>query len=534
MFKKVCSMLFGCVPRIASALIALTALSCSMQANLEEFVEEGISLVKITSSSYSQGVSPNIVANRSVVSGSDVTVNLEILNPEGLALEYEIGCDTLYIDGGAIPTIDPTGPGQDSVSFTFTPLPAATGNTITFTIAIRSPSLNKVVERGIVSIRCVDASNTDIRLQAILGSQNVTYAFSSTGQTSAIMDLTTASTLTFIPTAEVSGQSFAFNLEAGGSSLASGLLISGSQTDLLPANNSTNILTITVTPPIGASQNYTIKVPRGGFTVIPGGNYTVAAFQAAINSHNHIKLGGDITLTDDTDGPIISSGDANFYFDGNGHKIRNMTINATGDASFIGTNSGIIKNLSLENVNITSTSGMPYVAGLVGTNNGTIYRCSVSGKIIADGPSVDPTTGGLVAYVDNGSSYIAECYTTADVKGKFIVGGLVGYAPGGTILNCYARGHVDGDDEVGGLVGSVGISSIVGNSYATDSAFDTLFHTGLGKITYCYYGPAAIPGSGSWNYTTTLNPAYVWGIGSGINEGYPYLQYFGAQTMLPP
>jgi len=517
---------------MVSISITFTVLSCSMQANLEEFVEEGISIVKITSSSYSQGVSPNIVANRSVLSGSEVTVNLEFLNPEGLDLVYEIGYDANYVS--ALSTIAPTGPGQNSVSFTFNPSTDAENQTIVFTIAIRSVKLNKIVARKNVSIPCVYASNTDIHLQAILESQNVTYAFSGTGQTSAIMDLTTANTLTFIPTAEVSGQTIAFNLEANGSSLESGLTLSGEERSLTLVDDDTYTLSIIVTAPDTITNwTYTIKVPKG-FVVIEGGNYSVATFQAKIPSGtNRIKLGGDITLTDIATTALISNSSNDFYFDGNGYKISNMTINATADASFIDTNNGIIKNLALENVSVTSSGNGASVAGLVECNNGTIYRCSVSGTIISThGPS-NPTGGGLVAYA-NSASYIAECYSTANVHAGMSVGGLVGCSEAGTILNCYARGTVSGSMEVGVLVGTLYAVCTVRNSYATGTLASKIFGKNYGCTTNdCFYAtlPTSIPGS--WNYTTTLNPAYVWGIGSGINGGYPYLQYFGAQTMLP-
>jgi hypothetical protein len=460
-----------------------------------------------------------------------VIVSLVIQNPEDLDLEYEIGCNNLlYIDGGAIPSIAPTGPGQKTVSFTFTPTDDAWNQTIVFTIAIRSPKFNKIVERGIVSIRCVSESNTDIRLQAILNNQNVTYTFSSTGKTSAVMGLTTDDWLIIIPTAEVSGQTIAYTTVHTG-----GNITSGSPTSVWLDYYETNTLTITVTAPDATFKQYSIVVPRG-YVEIPGGSYTIADFYSLANSSGHIKLGGDITLVGPAaTGPLIDTTpySAAFVFDGAGHKIRNLKIETTGDAALIGVNLGIIENLTLENVTITSHSTASIdVAGLVGNNWGSIYRCSVSGTITATDVITDNVNGvgGLVGITMAGSN-ISECYSTATVRGVYHVGGLVGYASSGTIQNCYARGPVTGTSEVGGLVGTSTSPGIILNSYATNASSGLLLGLNSGTVTDCSYGPT--PLTVNWNITNTLNPAYVWGIGSGINGGYPYLQYFGSQTKLP-
>jgi hypothetical protein len=310
-------------------------------------------------------------------------------------------------------------------------------------------------------------------------------------------------------------------------------MLFGDPTPLTLAVDKTNTLKITVTSPdTTKSRTYTIKVPQGLITVIPGGPYDIADFSLAINASSRIKLGGDIILTGVADGPLIPSGDPNLYFDGDGHKISDLIINATTrDAALIDTNQGTIKNLVLENVTITSSKSSALVAGLVDRNYGSIYRCSVSGSITATN---DPIVGG-VAGATYAGSHMDECYSTARVEGTMSVGGLVGISNHGTILNCYARGPVAGSMEVGGLVGALYGDSIVRNSYTTDMSSGTLIggpYSDDGPVDSFYAtSPTSVPGS--WNCTTTLNPAYVWGIGSGINGGYPYLQYFGAQTMLP-
>jgi hypothetical protein len=128
-------------------------------------------------------------------------------------------------------------------------------------------------------------------------------------------------------------------------------------------------------------------------------------------------------------------------FDGNDHKLINLTIDDAGSGNdylglfgYIG--EGEVRNLCLEG---GSVSGDGLVGGLVGEN----YGGSVS-----------------------------NCYSTSDVNGFFHVGGLAGangdyYHPGGEIANCYSTGNVSGENYVGGLVG-INFGSI-SNCYSTSS-----------------------------------------------------------------
>jgi The GLUG motif len=62
-------------------------------------------------------------------------------------------------------------------------------------------------------------------------------------------------------------------------------------------------------------------------------------------------------------------------FDGNNHKITNLTINGgayVGLFGYINSNSCSVKNLGFENC---SVSGKYYVGGLVGENDGSLTDC---------------------------------------------------------------------------------------------------------------------------------------------------------------
>jgi len=138
-------------------------------------------------------------------------------------------------------------------------------------------------------------------------------------------------------------------------------------------------------------------------------------------------------------------------FDGNGHIIHNAVINQP-SSSTIGlfgyvSSRGKIRNLGVENVNITGNS---QVGGLVGNNN---YESSITACYAIGSVSGTNYVGGLVG---NNSGTITACYATSSVSGTNYVGGLVGCeANNGTLSVCYATGSVSGTgDYVGGLVGA--------------------------------------------------------------------------------
>jgi len=159
--------------------------------------------------------------------------------------------------------------------------------------------------------------------------------------------------------------------------------------------------------------------------------------------------------------------EANFYipylageFDGNGHKITNLSLNL--DFVYYGGLFGLldpggkVSQVSLENVSI---SGLWQVGGLVGTNAGTVSNSYSSGSVT--GGSV---VGGLVGGNHDGT--VSDSYSTASVTAFHGVGGLVGVSSG-TVSNSYSTGSVTGDEHVGGLVGLN--HAIVSNSYSTGS-----------------------------------------------------------------
>jgi formylglycine-generating enzyme required for sulfatase activity len=177
-------------------------------------------------------------------------------------------------------------------------------------------------------------------------------------------------------------------------------------------------------------------------------------------------------------------------FDGNNHKIINLTINGGAFLGLFGliNSGGSVKNLSLENFTVNGSSGNMPVGGLVGENNGSINNCYSTGSVSDSSNSW--YVGGLAGW-NNGS--ISNCFSTSTVSGGYLyVGGLVGYNYYGSISNCYSTGTVSGSSFVGGLAGWNGGG--ISNCYSTGSvsgASSSFRVGGLvgendGNISVCY------------------------------------------------
>jgi len=252
-------------------------------------------------------------------------------------------------------------------------------------------------------------------------------------------------------------------------------------------------------------------------------------------------------------------------FKGNGHIIRNLTMDTAGiSATYLGLfgyigPGGWVSDLGLENVIIKGGEGSYSLGGLVGCIlEGTISHCYTTGSVSAgdngrslgglvgcvlDGTVTDcwaasrvaggkdsRRLGGLVGYygsdniggmISRAKGMISQCYATGDVSGadkSELLGGLVGYNFG-SITNCYATGNVYSgrkSEQVGGLVGYNQGGSIT-NCYATggvSSADSSGFLGGLvGKNS------GGLPPTKKWKATIShsyfLSPAD----GGGPNNG---------------
>lgn len=216
----------------------------------------------------------------------------------------------------------------------------------------------------------------------------------------------------------------------------------------------------------------------------------------------NITLDTDIDLTGKNWTPIGTSFSNKYTgtFDGGGHTIKGLTV--TTNDQFVGLfgsigYAGTVKNVMMEDVQITSNRSSGFAGGVAGYSDGTIENCSVSGSV-----SGTVYVGGVVGAQWNGS--ITGCSSSATVKGTVYVGGVAGQTNGGaTLTACYATGNViieiapKKNISGGGLVGMNGGKGVracyaTGNVTSTGSSTGNVHIFGLlgdnyTTVTACYW-----------------------------------------------
>ena len=295
----------------------------------------------------------------------------------------------------------------------------------------------------------------------------------------------------------------------------------------------------TLTMPEGALQagnnyTYTVKVNATGLTLegctigswADGGGESGAAedlgyiYDSNTNTYTVYNANGlmniaelvnggktDINITLDTnidltgkDWTPIGTSFRNKYtgtFDGGGHTIKGLTV--TTNDQFVGLfgsigYAGTVKNVMMEDVQITSNRSSGFAGGVAGYSEGTIENCSVSGSVSGTvyvggvvgvqiggsitGCSSSATVKGTVdvggvAGQTNSSATLTACYATGNViieinpKKNIAGGSLVGMNAGSSLLACYATGNVT---STGSSTGYVHIGGLLGNNYTTVTA----------------------------------------------------------------
>jgi hypothetical protein len=189
-------------------------------------------------------------------------------------------------------------------------------------------------------------------------------------------------------------------------------------------------------------------------------------------------------------------------FDGNGHKISNLSFNFD-FVSLVGlfgclASGGKVTDLGVEDVNITGDS---LVGGLMGSNAGTVSYCHSTGNVTGDAD-----VGGLMG---SNVGTVSDSYSTGNVIGTELVGGLLGFSRG-NVINSYFTGSVTGSGGwVGGLVGYS--EGTVSDSYSTGNSTG---EDGIGGLVGRNFGAV------SDSYSTSSVTGYhsVGGL-VGVSEG---------------
>jgi formylglycine-generating enzyme len=148
----------------ARAIFVATVLSsCALGdwgADLETFVETGLSAIYVESVSYTQNGG---AVNADVVPGTPVTVTLTIANPKALPISYALECAASWLDAGSIaPSIAATeaaDSGVTTATFTFTPGAGAEHGNIPFSLSMSSPGIGRSYDRQSFTVRCDSSPN---------------------------------------------------------------------------------------------------------------------------------------------------------------------------------------------------------------------------------------------------------------------------------------------------------------------------------------------------------------------------------------
>lgn len=254
----------------------------------------------------------------------------------------------------------------------------------------------------------------------------------------------------------------------------------------------------------------------------------------------------------------IGSWDNSFLgtFDGNGFKIKNLTINRP-DESYVGLFASLgenskVENLELKNVFVHGSYNVGTIAGYMFL--GSVDNLSVKGGVVRGGGA----TGGLIGQIYNGKGVfnshtdlpvigmdevggivgriwdgigndVVDSSALGSVSGQYFVGGLAGFSKSADMIRSFAEGNVEGHNMVGGLVGYMvenagihnsyyaegvvrggyNVGGIAGYVYAYDDGIDHTYFSGVmlsdfeqGGFLGAYYAGALA--DNYWN--TTLNP----------------------------
>ena len=262
----------------------------------------------------------------------------------------------------------------------------------------------------------------------------------------------------------------------------------------------------------GGEYTYTVSLAAAkdlGYTIESDGSYTVTSADGLMNvaelvnggkTDINITLDKNIDLTGKGWTPIGTNYDNSYTgtFDGGGHTIKGLTV--TTNDQFVGlfgylNRAGMVKNVVMEGIQITSNHMFGCTGGVVGYSWGTIENCSVSGSV-----SGTDCVGGVVGSQKAGS--IIGCSSSATVKGTHYVGGVAG-EKWGTMIACYATGNVTleiGSPKNlsgGGVVGLNGGSRVlacyaIGNVNSKGSSTGNvhiggLFGDNYTVVTACYW-----------------------------------------------
>lgn len=230
-------------------------------------------------------------------------------------------------------------------------------------------------------------------------------------------------------------------------------------------------------------------------------------------SNINILLASDIDMSGVEGYLGIGTTDIPFtgHFDGQGHVISNLVINAT--TNFQGLLGVAAGNAVIENVTLDNTCSIragSYAAGILGGTNGwgmlTIRNCGNEASVSVSRAS-GVNAAGIVG-VDNGGSSVFR------------------------IENCYNTGNISGGSECAGISGYVGNGAIITNTYnagtvssGLDGANTFVRYSGAPLMTNCYESTGSQATSVSDDAVKSGELCFL--LNGGAQGGEPFLQTLG-------
>ena len=232
-------------------------------------------------------------------------------------------------------------------------------------------------------------------------------------------------------------------------------------------------------------------------------------------------------------------------FDGNGHRISNLSFNSdcVSNVGLFGhlAIAGEITHLGVENADV---AGFRFVGGLLGLNLGMVsdsYSCgNVTGHeyvgdlvgystgMVSNSYTSGTATGGshVGGLVGSNDDTVSNSYSSSNVTGHEYIGGLVGWNDHyATVDTSYASGSVIGNESVGGLVGyNLGTVSSSFWDVETSSAEES--DGGTGRNSTAMQDIATFSRA-AWNITAvafgSTNTTFIWNIVNNVT--YPFLSW---------
>ncbi|MFY0696370.1 MAG: T9SS type A sorting domain-containing protein [Balneola sp.] len=183
--------------------------------------------------------------------------------------------------------------------------------------------------------------------------------------------------------------------------------------------------------------------------------------------------------------PIGTNGSGNEFsgtYDGNGFKISNLFIDRN-SSNFTGlfgaTHSAVLKNIALENVDIT---GDEYTGALVGINYSEVRNSYSTGTVNGYNH-----TGGLIGATENyngSNGLVTNSYSTASAtSSNYGASALVARLKSGTIEYSYGTGSVSAPSGNGGLIGEKSSGTVTNSYWDTETTGQSSSADGTGLTT---------------------------------------------------